>query len=256
MLLEPAYVLTVLLVFVRIGGLLVAAPFFRQPFLPVLLKVFLAVLLAYGLAGFVGGGLPPGVTKPLGFVVALGIEALTGLLLGFAAQFVFFAVSFAGDIMGFQMGLSMAQVFNPIEGDSSNPLGRLLSLFFLLLFVLLDGPHHLFRGLALSFEVVPLAGAHLAAGGPLLLEWTGGLFASALRLAAPFMVTLFLIDVALGVFARVVPQADLFSLGLPLKLFVGLALLMLFVQAFVPAATDLVGQAIDDLYRMVEVLAG
>ncbi|MDX1530355.1 MAG: flagellar biosynthetic protein FliR [Rhodothermales bacterium] len=259
-LLDPATLLTVLLVFVRVGGVLVAAPFFRQPFLPAPVKVFVAVLLAFSLAGFVGGapgggGLPPGVTEPLGLALALGVEALTGLLLGFAAQFPFFAVGFAGDVMGFQMSLSLAQVYNPIEGESANPLGRMLSLAFLLLFLFLDGPHHLVRALALSFEVVPLAGADLAAGGPLLLEWMGAFFATALRLAAPFMVTLLLIDVALGVFARLVPQADLFSLGFPIKLLVGLALFALFVEAFGPVAVDLVGRSLDDLVRMVEAIA-
>ncbi len=256
MLLDPEYLLRVLLVFVRIGGLFVAAPFFGQRLIPVQIKVMLAAVLAFSLAGFAGGALPPGVAHPVGFVVAVAVEALTGALLGFAAQFVFYAVQFAGDVIGFQMSLSMAQVYNPISGEPSNPLGRFLTLGFLLLFVFLDGPQQLVAALASSFQVVPLAGADLAAGGPLLLQWTGAFFTTALRLAAPFMVTLFLVDVALGVFARIVPQADLFSLSLPLKLLTGLSLFALFVQQFGPVAPDLVGRMIEDVAQLIGVLVG
>ncbi|MEM1042257.1 MAG: flagellar biosynthetic protein FliR [Bacteroidota bacterium] len=256
MLLDPDHLLRALLVFVRVGGLFVAAPFFGQRLIPVQVKVMLAAVLAFSLAGLVGGALPPGVTHPVGFVVALAVEALTGALLGFAAQFVFYAVQFAGDVIGFQMSLSLAQIYNPISGEPSNPLGRVLTLGFMLLFILLGGPQQLVLALVSSFQVVPLAGADLAAGGPLLLQWTGAFFTTALRLAAPFMVTLFLIDVALGVFARVVPQADLFSLGLPLKILAGLSLFALFVQQFGPVAPDLVARMVEDVAQLLGVLGG
>ena len=254
-LLSPDYLLRVLLIFVRIGGLFVAAPFFSQQMIPVQVRVLLSALLAYSLAGFATGPLPPHVTHVAGFVLALVIEAATGLMLGFAAQFVFWAVQFAGEIMGFQMGLSLARVYNPVSDAASNPLGQILTLTFLLVFLLLDGHHLLLRALVGSFDVVPLAGARLAAGGPLLLEWTGAFFTTALRLAAPFMITLFLVDVALGVFARVVPQADLFSLSLPLKLLVGLGVFMVFMQNVLPAAPALVQSMLADVMRLVEALA-
>ena len=256
MLLDPEYILRVLLVFVRIGGLLVAAPFFSQKLIPVQVKVMLAAFLAFSLAGLAGGALPPAVTHPVGFVVAVVVEALTGVMLGFAAQFVFYAVQFAGDVIGFQMSLSLAQIYNPISGEPSNPIGRMLTLLFMLLFVLLDGPQQIVIALVTSFKIVPLAGANLAAGGPLLLQWTGAFFTTALRLAAPFMVTLFLVDVALGVFARMVPQADLFSLSLPLKLLVGLSLFALFLQGFGPVVPDLVGRMVGDMARLLDVFAG
>jgi flagellar biosynthetic protein FliR len=255
-LLDPEYLLRVLLVFVRIGGLFVAAPFFGQRLIPVQIKVMLSAVLAFSLTGLVGGALPPGIMHPVGFIVAVVIEAMTGALLGFAAQFVFYAVQFAGDVIGFQMSLSLAQIYNPISGEPSNPLGRMLTLGFMLLFILLDGPQQLIMALVSSFQVVPLAGANIVASGPLLLEWTGAFFKTALRLAAPFMVTLFLVDVALGVFARVVPQADLFSLGLPLKILVGLSLFALFIQQFGPVAPDLIIRMVEDVTQLLNVLGG
>lgn len=255
MVLEAESVLRVLLVFVRVGGLLVAAPFFSRPFIPVLVKVMLAVLLAFVLAGFATGPLPGHVGHPVGFAVALTIEAGTGLLLGFAGRFVFFAVQTAGEVIGFQMSLSMAQAYSPTADGSAGPIGQVLTITFLLLFLLVDGPAHLVRALVGSFAVIPLGGANLAAGGPLLIEWTAAFFALTLRLAAPFMVALLLLDVALGIFARVVPQADLFAISLPAKLVLGLGAFFVFVQGFVALAPSLLEGVLADLARMVAALA-
>lgn len=253
-LLDPASLLRLALVFGRVTGVLVVAPVFGQKGVPVPLKVLLGVLLSTVLVGFAEGPLPPHITHPAGFVLAVGVEVLTGLLIGYAMRFVFWAVEFAGELMGFQMSLTMAQVYDPMSGATANPIARLITWLFLLLFLLLDGPQTLVVGMAESFVAVPVGGANLAAGGPVLLSWMGGFFATATRLAMPFMVALFLADVGLGVFSRVVPQADLFSISLPLKLLAGLAIAIAFVSAFVPLAPSLVDQVPTKLAELLVAL--
>ena len=256
MFVDPATFLRTLLVFARVSGVMVAAPVFSQRSIPVPLKVLLSVLLSLLLVGFADGPLPAHAEHPVGFVLAASVEALTGLLIGYAMRFVFWAVDFAGEMIGFQMSLSLAQVYNPMSGASANPMGQLLSLLFLLLFILLDGPQLVVMGLAKSFVAVPLGGAHLAGGGPLLVSWTGGFFATAVRLAMPFLVALFLVDVGLGVFSRVVPQADLFSISLPLKLLAGMAIAVAFVASFVPLAPSLVDGVARGVDELLAVLGG
>lgn len=253
--LDPTSLLRLALVFARVSGVVVAAPVFSQKGVPTTLKVLLGVLLSAVLVGFADGPLPPHLDHPLGFVMAATTEVLTGLLIGYAVRFVFWAVEFAGAMIGFQMSLTMAQVFDPMTGGQANPIGRLVTLLFTLLFILLDGPQEIVVGLARSFAAVPLGGADLGAGGPLLLSWTGGFFATAVRLAMPFLVALFLVDVGLGVFARVVPQADLFSISLPLKLLAGMAISVAFVSTFVPLAPSLVDGAIASLDALFAALA-
>lgn len=250
----PDFYLLLLLVFVRIGGVMVAAPFFNLPNIPVRVRVFLALIIAYTVTFTLPHELPPHAHQAAGFFFYLVVEALTGLLLGFAAQFIFFAVQFAGEAIGFQIGLSLAQVYNPIDGTPSNPLGRLLSMTLLLVFVLLDGHHYVLEALSASFQVVPPAGARLAQGGLLLQEWMRDFFVTALRLAAPFMITIFLVDTALGVFSRVVPQADLFTLSLPLKLMTGLVLTYLIMQTFIPYLPTMVRQVLEDMLLLVDVI--
>ena len=138
--LDPDSLIRLALVFVRLGGVMVAAPVFGQKSIPVQVKVLLAAILSLVLYRFAEGALPPYVDQPVGFVLALACEALTGLLIGYAIRFVFWAVEFAGEIIGFQTSLSMAQAFDPTTGAASNPLGKVVNWAFLLLFILLDGP--------------------------------------------------------------------------------------------------------------------
>ncbi|MEF8816031.1 MAG: flagellar biosynthetic protein FliR [Salinibacter sp.] len=254
-LLDSEYILRVLLVFVRVSGLLLAAPVFRQQTIPVRVRVLAGVVLAYSLAGFATGPLPEHVTHDVGFILVVLVEAGTGLVMGFTARIIFWAMSFAGTIMGYQMALSLAQTYNPISGTSSNPLGQILSYAFLLAFLLADGHHFLLRALAQSFEVVPLGGATLAAVGPPLLEWMGDFFRLAVRLAAPFLVILFLTDIALGIFARLVPQANLFTLSLPAKLLVGIGIFFAFIQGVFPFFPSLFGQIEQMVHEVLRVIA-
>jgi len=239
-LLDPVNVVRVLLVFARVSGLLLAAPFFGQNSIPTRVRVLAGVVLAYSLAGFATGPLPEYVEHDVGFALTVLIEASTGLLIGFTARIIFWAVNFAGTVMGYQMALSLSQSFNPMTGASSNPLGQILSYVFLLAFLLLNGHHMLLRALAQSFEVIPLGGGLLAPGAPLLLDWMGDFFHIALRLAAPFLVLLFFTDIALGIFATLIPQANLFTLSLPAKLLVGIATFYAFMHGFFPAVPPLI----------------
>ncbi|WP_412061173.1 flagellar biosynthetic protein FliR [Rubrivirga sp. IMCC45206] len=255
MALDPASLIRLALVFARVSGVLASAPVFGQKGVPVTARVLLGVLLSLILTGFATDPLPAHADHPVGFLLAVATEALTGLLMGYAIRFVFWAVEFAGEMIGFQMSLSMAQAFDPMSGSSANPLGKMVSWLFLVLFVALDGPQAVVAGLARSFAAVPLGGANLAASGPLLLSWTGGFFVTAVRLAMPFLVALFLVDVALGVFARVVPQADLFSISLPLKLLAGMAIASAFVGTLVPLAPGLVEGATAGLDALFAAIA-
>ncbi len=248
---DPEYILKIFLIFVRIGAVLMSAPFFSYAAFPVRVRIFFSVLLAYALSGLIPGDLPPYATTTVGMALSIGIEAFTGILLGLGAQLVFWMIQFAAQIIGFQIGLTLAQAFDPSSGTTTNPVGRILGMVALLTFVLIDGHHQVLRALMLSFQAVPLGAAHLAAGGPMLLSWTGAFFTGALRLAAPFMVTILLIDAALGVFSRLSPQTDLFSISLPVKLFVGLGVTLLYIQYFIPVMPGLLDEMYGHLADMI-----
>lgn len=234
---------------------MLAAPVFSQRNVPVQIRVLLSILMAYSLAGIVSGPLPPHSDQAVGLVLAVVQEALIGVIIGFTAQFIFWSIQFAGELIGFQMALRMAQVFDPIGGFHSNPIGRMLTMVMTLIFLLLDGHHLVLEAFVGSYQVIPLAGAQYASIGTPLLEYTGYMFHIALRLAAPFMITLYLIDVALGVFVRAVPRADIFAIALPLKLLTGLLIAYLFMERLIPIIPALVDTMYDNILGIIEVIA-
>src|SRR5690625_4608252 len=155
---NPEYLVACVLVFVRIVAYFLATPFFRHSSVPVPIRIFLAILMAHSLTGLLPAGeLDPHIFQPLGMMAAVIIEALTRILFRFAVHLIFYAVQYAGEVMGFQIGLAMAHVFNPIDGSQSNPIGNILSYVVLMLFILLEGHHHVIRAVVISFDVVPLA---------------------------------------------------------------------------------------------------
>jgi flagellar biosynthetic protein FliR len=247
--------LILFLAFVRISGVLLSAPFFGQQGIPVKVRILLAVAIAYGMFGLVPG-LPASAFTAIGFVVAVVIEAITGIVIGFSAHVVFWGIQLGTEILGFQMGLSMAQAYNPVDGSKANPVNKIIGLLFLMLYILLDGPHHLMRALALSLLVVPMGGGLVHASGPLLIQWVMDMFHIALRIAAPFMVSLFLVDLALAVYTRSTPQANLFALSFLIKIGAGLGLLILIVPQLVPLAPEFVSTTATNLLTMVRALAG
>ncbi len=253
--LDTAGVVQLFLVFIRISAFTFSAPVFSHPSVPVQWRVFLSLFLAYTFTLTLPLAYPPILAHPFGLVLAAVLEVLTGVLLGFSVQFIFWGVQFAGEVIGFQVGLTLAQVYDPVLGSRSNPIGRFLAVSLTLLFLLLDGHHQVIEGLAASFRLVPLAGSHLAASGPLLLQWIGELFVTALRLAAPFMLTILIVDSALAVFVRMVPQADLFAIALPLKIVLGLTLTLFFVKIFFDYAPLLMDTLVRQLAALIEALA-
>ena len=251
---DPELILKMFLIFVRVGGLLAAAPFFEQSYIPIRVKIMLAALFAFSLFGIVPDTEGLNASHPAAIALYVLIEGLTGIVIGYAARFIFFAIRFAGEFIGFQMAISISQVLSPADGQSSNPISNILMMTFLLVFLIIDGHHQIFKALLASFEVVPLAGAALANPGSLMLTWTGRLFTTALRLAAPFMVTIFLVDMTLGIFARVAPQTEIFSQSLSLKLLVGVALFYMYMENFFPVIPSMVLQMTDDILDMLEAI--
>ncbi len=244
----------IFLVFVRVGALLLSAPVFSHSAVPIRLRILFGILLAFAIAPMstIEHDLA---AEPMRLVVAVLLEMGTGLTIGFVTQFLFWSIQFSAEILGFQMGLSLAQIYSTNEGLASNPIGRFVSLGLLMVFILLDGPQDVIRALAFSFDAVPVATANLFGPSETLVKWAGTLFSIGVRFASPFIVSFLLVEFALGVFARVVPQADLFSLGLPVKLMVGLLLTLMFSRALFVAFPHLISETLKMVSRVISLMA-
>jgi flagellar biosynthesis protein FliR len=163
----------------------------------------------------------------LGFGLLIGREVMLGAALGIAASLVFVGVRMAGNLLGIQMGFSIVNVFDPNTASEVSLIGQIQELLAVFLFLLVDGHHFLLRALSFSLERVPPGGglsASVLAGA--LLPMAGTMFVTTLQVGAPVLGALFLTDAALGFVARAVPQMNVFIVGIPVKIGVGILLLI------------------------------
>jgi len=157
---------------------------------------------------------------------ALGVvvqQVGIGLALGFAVRLVFAAVELAGEVIGFQMGLNFAAFFDPSLNSQSSAVARFFGQITALLFVVMNGHLMVLVAVNKSFQAFPVNQNFLQALGQMKLYNLGSdLFASALWMALPMVGMLMFVNFALGVISRVAPQMNIFAVGFPITLVVGL----------------------------------
>jgi flagellar biosynthetic protein FliR len=253
--LVPGSMAVLILMSVRIGLVITLIPGLSGRSVPAQGKVALTVLLALMLSPFVRAD-AIALSQIDRFVLALAQELLVGLALGLAVSMVFSAVEMAASLISFQLGFSLANVFNP----SLNLQGTALTTFYLALAALLlfvtNGHHLLLLALQRSFETIPLGQVRLSPrADAAVLELSAMMFADALRIGLPIAGTLLIADVALGILNRMVPQMSVFFVGLPAKIFAGLLLLALTLPFLLRVLSDVVNRQLGEtMLRMLQVL--
>lgn len=231
-----------LLLIMRVGGILVVAPIFSHRSIPSILKIGLIILVSIIVLPTISStriNLPPDL---LGLSVVLAKEIATGLMIGFTAQLLFIGVQFAGDLIGLQMGFGIVNVMDPNSQTQVPLIGQYQTVLATLIFLALDGHHMVLSAIANSIQAVPLGQVNFT-GTTADLIVRGGVntLAQGIKLGAPCIVTLFLLDVAMGVVARTVPQMNIFIVGFPLKIGGGLLMLSASLPLFAYVFSKLLG---------------
>jgi flagellar biosynthetic protein FliR len=215
-----------LMVFMRISGFVFSAPVFGSKLVPTLIKVWFALFFALALVPVVGfdGGLPS-FASPAYFILAAR-EVLLGLLIGFVSTFFVHGVEFAGHMVGLQMGFAASSLFDPFSNNEVSVIGRFQGLLAIVLFLAMNGHHVLLSSFAASYDLVTPSIAALAASGAQELVYaTAGVFTVAVRISIPVLGAMFMVEVGLALLAKTVPQMNIFVVGFPLKIAVGLTVL-------------------------------
>lgn len=231
-----------LLTMVRSTAWLAVAPPFNSRAVPNLVKVALAVALSMAVAPGLTASAPPPELAPL--IGAILQQVLTGLVLGFLTQLLFAAVQAAGELVDLFSGFTIASVYDPLSNVSSTMFGRLQQLIAITLLFAVNGHLLLVRGFLNSYEAVPLR-ADTGGLAELFVHELGTFFVSALEIAAPLVVVLFLAELSMGLIGRAAPSLNVFSTSFPLKIllvlsFAGLTFTMLpgIVKDLVRAALE------------------
>jgi flagellar biosynthetic protein FliR len=231
------HVAAFILVLARVGPLFVLAPLFSSKLIPARVRGIVAVALAIGLSPVVSKGLTLP-TDPMDLTWLVLKEMLVGGAFAFAIGGLAAALSSAGSFIDTSIGFSYGSLVDPLTGTQSTVLAQAYALVGMMIFIAIGGDGWVVQGLARTYDLVGLDEApalgRLVAG---VDEVFGSIFISAIEVAGPVLLALILTDAAFGVVSRVVPQLNVFAVGFPAKVVVGLLL----VTATLPFVAGWIG---------------
>ncbi|MGI5880154.1 MAG: flagellar biosynthetic protein FliR [Syntrophomonadaceae bacterium] len=218
----------------RITGLFLVAPIFSSRQMPGRVKALIIVLLAATLSYFVPIKYFVEPNTPGLFLAAMVVEIFIGFTIGFVAYVALGAIQLAGQLMDMQMGFGIVNVVDPQSGTQIPLMGNFTQAIALLIYLAMDGHHYLLQAIVQSYKIIPVLGVRLDKGlYDLIFEITVYLFIIAIKIAAPIVIAVVTTDIAMGFIARTVPQMNVFIVGLPLKILVGIFMLFVLLPVYV-----------------------
>ncbi len=233
----------------RIGGLLAALPVFSGRTIPVKVKLGLVLTLSLMLAPSIP--MPTVSLDPMILVGGMLSEMMIGVTIGLAVRLLFGALEVAGELLGIQMGFGAVHLFDPTTSHQTPMIAQFFTMLASLIFLSLNA--HLFAMATIihSYEAIPAFGAHLSAHlGEEILLLSQRMFTIGLKLAAPVLITILLINVLMALLGRAVPQVQVFVLSFPITIAGGLLVLSLGM----PFTVSLIGSEFEQLQLTIEAL--
>ncbi|WP_349410512.1 flagellar biosynthetic protein FliR [Pseudalkalibacillus sp. SCS-8] len=246
-----------LLVLVRVTGFLAAVPIFSYKNIPVIHKVGLATILSF----FILSTLQmPIIAVDGGYFLLIMKELMVGLSIGFVASIILYALQVAGGFIDLQMGFAIANVFDPQTGIQSPLIGRYLYIFAILFLLTIDAHHMILNGIYQSYQFIPIDELIMVVGNGdvarLIADAVVTMFYVAFQMAVPVVGCLFLVDLALGIVSRTVPQVNVFIVGLPLKIAVSFFVLLLVLPLLFQMVETLNVEMLEAMRKMMRLLGG
>ena len=239
---DQAIVLRFALLLVRPGMLVTVVPALGGTYAPMPVKVALTVLLAIVLAPTVT---VPSVLSDVSLTIIIAREMAIGLAIGLSVRAIIAAAELGGHLGGYQIGFSYAATIDPVSGVRNSVITSLYGMVALMAFFAINGHHQVLRALVASYAGLPIGGggveASLVTG---VREILGLIFTVGVRLAAPLVLTLLLVELAVGLVSRSAPSLNFMVVGYPVRLIVGLIVLAAVVGTVPGVIASVVEQAL------------
>ncbi|AIQ24708.1 flagellar biosynthetic protein FliR [Paenibacillus sp. VTT E-133280] len=244
-----------LLIFCRITAFFVVVPVFSSQGVPTTFKIGISFFVA--LVVFSANGTGITIPQDFSYILLIMREVLIGLLLGFIGYLMFMAIQTAGSFIDIQIGFGIANVIDPMTGTSAPILGNFKYMIALLMFLSMNGHHHLLDAIVYSYKWIPMNNdlfLRMVDGSlsEFLVRTFAQSFVLAFQMSAPLVTALFLTDVGLAFLARTAPQYNVFVIGVPLKIIIGIALLLVLM----PGLAVLFQNLFEIMFESMENLLG
>lgn len=243
------------LILIRISAFLATSPLFTYRTIPLPFKIGISFFLAIIMLQTID------VSQIVidQYVFLLIKEAIVGLSIGLIAYIILSAVQIAGGFIDFQMGFAIANVIDPQTGAQSPLIGQYFYMIALLFLLSVNGHHLLIDGIYNSYQWIPineyLPFQHESFADVIIYSFNN-MFMIAFQISIPIVGCLFLVDVALGMIARTVPQLNVFVVGLPIKIFVSFVVILLFLPLYITLARILFDEMFDAMRVLMSLFGG
>ncbi len=240
------------IVLIRTASVLFFSPIYNQTSLPLIIKIGLALAIAIAIFPTINNSQQTLPDNVINFILLVFKEVAIGFLIGYVATLAFGAFVMGGELISSEMGLTMAELVDPLFGERVSPIGQLLQIVAFILFFAINGHHWLINALVLSYKTVPLTGViELGFSMGKILHLFNGLFVAAIKIAAPIMIILGLTVVVSGFLARSTPEINIFLIIFPMKILVGFLLLAITFPFITRAIDYLLDLLRKDMFSMV-----
>ncbi len=244
----PAYAAAFMLIFARIGTMVMLLPGLGEMSVPVRVRLTIALLLAAVLFPLHRAAYTINLQAPGPVLIALAQELIIGIVLGLTARLTISALQVAGSVVAQQLGLGFVTTVDPTQGQQGIILGNFLTLLGITLIFATDLHHMVIAALHDSYRLfrpgeVPMVGDVAM----LVTRIVGGAFRVGIQLAAPFLVFGLVFNLALGVLSRLMPQMQVYFVGVPLSILIGFLILLLVVGAMMGGFLDYVRGVLGEL---------
>jgi len=252
---NETHVLVFGLIWLRMLSFVVSSAFLGSPSVNLPVKILFSVVLSMVVFPFTLIAVQD-TAQISDYVVIYAIrEVAVGLLLGLLTRFFFFALSMAGELISMAMGLGSAQVYNPFIGSSGQVIEQFFSILGMVVFLSLNG-HHLFvSALVQSFEVVPIANMSLQVGGLAeISQKFQQIFVMMIKMSAPILLAIFMVNIAMAIVGRAVPQLNVMVTSFPVTIMVGLVILIVSLPLMSIEMSQLLETTSDQLFKLMRSL--
>lgn len=237
---------TWLLVFARMGGLLGMNPLFARRNIPGIVRAGLTFLMTVLIAPNIADA--GGIDGSLELAIGLLRELFVGFACGFIFQIYYYMIFFAGDLMDTSFGLSMAKIFDAGTNIQMSTSSNLLNILFVLYIFATDSHLLLIRIFTSSFQILPVGSVSLSPDAiQVFFELFVDVFSMALRLAIPFMAAEFVVELAMGVLMKLIPQIHVFVINIQFKILLGIILLLFFASPVAAFLDNYMRAMLEDL---------
>ncbi|MCX8022113.1 MAG: flagellar biosynthetic protein FliR [Syntrophorhabdaceae bacterium] len=226
-----------ILIFFRVISILWLLPIFSSRAVSALFKAGLSLAITYLLIDWINVDIGEG-EGPYFLMLLVMKEVFIGLTIGFFVRILFFMVYGAGEIISLQTGFSFARFMDPLSMTQISVIEQLQNILAIFVFFSIDGHHSLIKGIFLSFREVPIGTLSLNEGIlRYLINGVGKIFSVGMKIGAPVIATLFVVELSLGLLSRLLPQMNIFIEGMPMKILIAFMVLS-FSMSFTVSAID------------------